>query len=551
MNRRCYIIISLLVVIFAACAGEPEPVVQEANGVRWVRMDCERLPDMNVARHCHVLLNLNGEFTAIGGHTRGFVITRSGEYYKDGQWHPLSPFYTHDDPFCALLADGRVLLGGGYEKDFGIGQTWGTEVYDPATHQFSHLPILDQKRTHANALTLADGRVVVSGNWYAEDWTEIYDGERFAFARASSEQRTFPYILSTAPDSAIIFGIIDTYNHALTGTTVDRLDGSSFEEPLLKEWRCYPIPSGNLHKYFIGDETAGDYRWLLPAANAEGERAFLLVEGEKFSVVDWPAQLPAEGPWGPVSWSNDLQTDPSTETAWISSMDTEHSGRQYLAGISYGALLRGEPAEWALYYSDPVEGLPSSPAGLVLPECRFLVAGGTNGSYFEASASAMIFHTQGVRKSRAAYRWGLLTGALFALILVWLGAFLARRKRETQAPEVQPAPAPDLLSRITALMESQQLFRRKDLRIGDVATELGTNSTYISACLNGQMGVSFPTFVARYRVAYAQELMRREPNKHLSDIAEESGFANEATFFRTFKQLTGMTPSEWKDATVW
>ena len=45
--------------------------------------------------------------------------------------------------------------------------------------------------------------------------------------------------------------------------------------------------------------------------------------------------------------------------------------------------------------------------------------------------------------------------------------------------------------------------------------------------------------------------MRREPNKHLSDIAEESGFANEATFFRTFKQLTGMTPSEWKDATVW
>lgn len=228
-------------------------------------------------------------------------------------------------------------------------------------------------------------------------------------------------------------------------------------------------------------------------------------------------------------------------------MDTVHSGRQYLAGISYGALLRGEPASWMLYYSDPVEGLPNDPAGLVLSEGRFLIAGGTDGSYFEASASAMVFHTQVMRKSMAAYRWGFLAGALAALILVWLGAFLARRKRETPASEVQPAPAPDLLSRITALMESRQLFRRKDLRIGDIAAELGTNSTYISACLNSQMGVSFPTFIARYRVAYAQDLMRRKPDKHLADIAEEAGFANEASFFRTFKQITGKTPSEWKE----
>ena len=159
----------------------------------------------------------------------------------------------------------------------------------------------------------------------------------------------------------------------------------------------------------------------------------------------------------------------------------------------------------------------------------------------------MIFHTQGVQKSKAAYRWGLLAGALAALALVWLGAFLARRKRDSSEPEAQPAPAPDLLSRITTLMESKQLFRRKDLRIGDVAAELGTNSTYISACLNSQMGVSFPTFIARYRVAYTQDLMRRKPDKHLADIAEEAGFANEASFFRTFKQITGKTPSEWKE----
>ena len=99
-------------------------------------------------------------------------------------------------------------------------------------------------------------------------------------------------------------------------------------------------------------------------------------------------------------------------------------------------------------------------------------------------------------------------------------------------------------------MEDRQLFRRSDLRVGDVASELGTNTTYISACLNGQLGVSFPVFVARYRVEYAQSLMLREPGKRLSKVAEESGFADDASFFRTFKQITGVTPSEWKEGKI-
>ena len=199
----------------------------------------------------------------------------------------------------------------------------------------------------------------------------------YSTTAAAQMSSTFPYILDSAPDSVLVFGFIDTYNHTdvLSGR-VDRLDGTSFEEPLLQEWRCYPLPSGNLRKYFIGDTAARSYRWLLPAAGAAGERAFVLVEGERFSLVNWPQQLPQEGPGGPISWWEDLQVDPATETAWIWSFDPGHGGRQYLAGISYGALLRGESAEWALYYSDPVEGLPANPACLMLPEGRFLIAGG-------------------------------------------------------------------------------------------------------------------------------------------------------------------------------
>lgn len=54
----------------------------------------------------------------------------------------------------------------------------------------------------------------------------------------------------------------------------------------------------------------------------------------------------------------------------------------------------------------------------------------------------------------------------------------------------------------------RQFFRRPNLRVADVA----------------------------------QELLRNYPDKLLSEVASESGFISEKSFFRTFKDVTGVTP---------
>lgn len=270
------------------------------DGYRFVPLTVERLPDMNEARQNHVMVCLNGEFTAIGGHTTGFVTSQSAEYFKNGKWPLVPSLYVHDDPVYAQLPDGRVLVAGGYEKDFGIGQTWGAEIYDPAAHQFSYLPILDQKRAHSNALTLDDGRVIISGNWYARDRTEVFDGKHFVKLMDGTEERTNPYILATAPDSVIIFGIRDPHDKPLE-RKVDRLDGSSFEVPLLQEWEPYRYPAGDMLRY-----RTGNYSWLLPVADTAGTRAFLQVQKERFTLLEWPRQLPVQGPWGPIFWQPEL-----------------------------------------------------------------------------------------------------------------------------------------------------------------------------------------------------------------------------------------------------
>ena len=114
--------------------------------------------------------------------------------------------------------------------------------------------------------------------------------------------------------------------------------------------------------------------------------------------------------------------------------------------------------------------------------------------------------------------------------------------------ESQPEVKTDLMSRIYVLLEEQQLFRKKDLTKADLAERLGTNATYITATVNSQTGKTFTELVTDYRIRYAQELMRKHPDMRLLEVAEESGFASEKSFFRTFKSRLGMTPGEWKSS---
>ena len=102
------------------------------------------------------------------------------------------------------------------------------------------------------------------------------------------------------------------------------------------------------------------------------------------------------------------------------------------------------------------------------------------------------------------------------------------------------------MNRITHLMEEQKLFQKSDLKVSDVAAELGTNSRYISDCIKSCKDCSFTQFVNTCRVEYAMKLMRDYPDKKMMEVYMESGFSNETTFFRAFKAQTGLTPNEWK-----
>ena len=101
--------------------------------------------------------------------------------------------------------------------------------YDPATHSFRGFSCLNKKRTLAVGTELDSGRVVVTGNWYAEDGIEMFDGDRdFSYVKAVSMERATPYLLRTSDDDVLILGNGGTRGEALLSDVVDRLKG----EPL-------------------------------------------------------------------------------------------------------------------------------------------------------------------------------------------------------------------------------------------------------------------------------------------------------------------------------
>ena len=527
--------LSISLVVLAETAGAA-PVPRETE------IPVKVLESLNVPRGGHSLVVAGDEILVLGGHTTGFVPLSSAERFDGHSWTLIPMHYPHDLGFSTNLPDGSILVGGGTAEAFGIGQSWGVERYVPQTRSFEPVGILDRKRATPRAVCLPDGRVVVGGNWYAPDALEVYiPGKGFQPGCPVTAERSQPWLLSKADGTVYAVSSVDNYGKPLESITADCLDGSSFEIPLLKEWSLM-IPQG-----FFGAEqySISEHSWLIPATRKEdGLAGIIQVNGDRFSLLNLPEAIPLHGSDNsPIFWTGILLVRRSTRHAyWLGVGEKKF----YVLDIDYDATLDGGQPKMELRHTEEVQHILSEPTCALLGDGNILMAGGVLKDNFNPFADVWLLQLSSPAETAASHRswWWLL---LLLIPLIAGSRFLLKR-RSPAVPEETTVPEDnmDLMSRIIGLMEKGQLYRKQDLRIADIASLLGTNSTYISATLNGQSGESFFQFITGYRIRYAQKLLSEHPEKRLSEVAEESGFYSERSFFRCFKSLTGMTPTEWK-----
>lgn len=543
----------------------------------------ERLPDLNTPRAGHAVFFAGGELTVAGGHTNGFVPTATAEYLRDGEWHQLPMTYTHDHGTALVLRSGQVLLAGGSKEEMGVGQSFGVESYDPASHSFTGFGCLDQKRTLASAMELDSGRVVITGNWYADDVVEVFDGQKFfTTVKSVTVGRVVPYLFRTSKGDVLIVGDRDTRDHLADTVVVDRLHGEPFTVPLLQQWKplTYNAPT-TADAGFIGDEAQGRYAYLMAVKNFErtsdipelkgkpsGQMAVVLVEDTVFTLLPTVCPIPMMSPLGvgPILYDRGyIVADRQAQQAYLCGMDKDK--RLYVASIGYSS----RPAPLTLYYTDPLPDCGFY-VPVLTPKGNLAIVGGISkpdyySDNFTPTASAWLIPmgqkdnvTATGRRRPGSWLWWLSGIAAVVLIGAWL--VIRRRKakavhpvqqttvlqsrEEPSEPETDTNPkSEELMNRICQLMDEQQLFRNSELKAADVAAKLGTNSRYVADCIRECRGITFTQLVNEYRVGYVQLFLRQHPNKKVFEAYTEAGFTSERSFFRIFKDVTGMTTSEW------
>ena len=105
----------------------------------------------------------------------------------------------------------------------------------------------------------------------------------------------------------------------------------------------------------------------------------------------------------------------------------------------------------------------------------------------------------------------------------------------------------ELYEKLVAYVEKERPYINPDLKMGDLAVALGTSSHSLSYLLNQYLNQSYYDFINDYRVAEFKRLVvdSKYSRYTLAALAELCGFSSRASFFRSFKKSTGVTPNEY------
>lgn len=115
-------------------------------------------------------------------------------------------------------------------------------------------------------------------------------------------------------------------------------------------------------------------------------------------------------------------------------------------------------------------------------------------------------------------------------------------KTERLTPEQRQA----LRNKIVFLIKERELFKQPNLKIDDITSVVGSNSSYIYEAFgqDRQQG-TFYQIVNGMRVECCKKLLQENPDIDKYELMLRSGFNSASTMYRVFKTFTGLTPKNW------
>jgi hypothetical protein len=299
----------------------------------------EELPavaQMNVTRFGHAALTLpNGNILVIGGHTQGFDITATAEIYnpQSDTWTLVDVPNPHDGASYVKLNSGKYMFLGGYSSGSGVGQSAVTTIYDPVNNEFSNGPQMNTARASSTATVLADGKVLVVGNWYNTGNAEIYDPITNEFTQLGIpvQERSYPLVFPCTDGNAVIISGFGNYGspnfYDVTLYNKETLEFSTISNEIISgETGWVASWSSNYQQISESRLANGNYVFMIykPVSGTEyyyGFAQFNPATKEISRIVTNP-EVPIYTSVGPYAWAFGINTmkDPATDYMFINAI---------------------------------------------------------------------------------------------------------------------------------------------------------------------------------------------------------------------------------------
>lgn len=107
----------------------------------------------------------------------------------------------------------------------------------------------------------------------------------------------------------------------------------------------------------------------------------------------------------------------------------------------------------------------------------------------------------------------------------------------------------EIYNRLLSLFEKEKLFLDPELNVKAVQMKLGTNKKYLYEAIAVFSGTNFRGLINRYRVnefrIKLESAVRSGQEMSLNQMAYSSGFNSYASFYRIFREHTGLSPAEY------
>lgn len=103
-----------------------------------------------------------------------------------------------------------------------------------------------------------------------------------------------------------------------------------------------------------------------------------------------------------------------------------------------------------------------------------------------------------------------------------------------------------LIEKLNSIIINEKLFTNPDLKLSEVAKELGVSNHELSKLINDTLDKNFTELINEYRIEEAKQLIKNNSIYTIEAIGNQSGFNSKSAFYKAFKKVTNTTPAKFK-----